>query len=111
MSLEATASDDVSKAAFVDKSSTQMNIVSLQLLCLVFLQKRSVKQLEVEIEDLGAHLNAYTSREQTCYYAKVLKNDVPKAVDILSDILQNSSLENHAIERERSVILREMQEV
>lgn len=75
------------------------------------LQKRSVKQLEVEIEDLGAHLNAYTSREQTCYYAKVLKNDVPKAVDILSDILQNSSLENHAIERERNVILREMQEV
>ena len=75
------------------------------------MQKRSVKQLEVEIENLGAHLNAYTSREQTCYYAKVLKNDVPKAVDILSDILQNSSLENHAIERERSVILREMQEV
>ena len=74
-------------------------------------QKRSVKQLEVEIEDLGAHLNAYTSREQTCYYAKVLKDDVPKAVDILSDILQNSSLENHAIERERNVILREMQEV
>ena len=70
-----------------------------------------MKQLEVEIENLGAHLNAYTSREQTCYYAKVLKNDVPKAVDILSDILQNSSLENHAIERERNVILREMQEV
>lgn len=65
----------------------------------------------MEIENLGAHLNAYTSREQTCYYAKVLKDDVPKAVDILSDILQNSSLENHAIERERNVILREMQEV
>ena len=80
--------------------------------CLLeWLQKRSVKQLEVEIENLGAHLNAYTSREQTCYYAKVLKDDVPKAVDILSDILQNSSLENHAIERERNVILREMQEV
>ena len=75
------------------------------------LQKRSVKQLEVEIENLGAHLNAYTSREQTCYYAKVFKKDVPAAVDILSDILQNSSLENHAIERERNVILREMQEV
>ena len=65
----------------------------------------------MEIENLGAHLNAYTSREQTCYYAKVFKKDVPAAVDILSDILQNSSLENHAIERERNVILREMQEV
>lgn len=78
---------------------------------LYVLQKRSVKQLEVEIENLGAHLNAYTSREQTCYYAKVFKKDVPAAVDILADILQNSSLENHAIERERNVILREMQEV
>ena len=73
-------------------------------------QSRSVRQLEVEIEDMGGHLNAYTSRETTCYYAKVFKADVPKAVDILSDILQNSRLEEAAIQRERDVILREMQE-
>ncbi len=60
---------------------------------------------------MGGHLNAYTSREITCYYAKVLKGDVPKAVEILSDILQNSDLDEQAIERERNVILREMQEV
>lgn len=60
---------------------------------------------------MGGHLNAYTSREITCYYAKVLKGDVPKAVQILSDILQNSDLDEQAIERERNVILREMQEV
>jgi predicted Zn-dependent peptidase len=41
----------------------------------------------------GAHLNAYTSREQTVYYAKCFKNDVPKAVEILADILQNSLLD------------------
>ena len=70
-----------------------------------------MRQLEVEIEDMGGHLNAYTSRETTCYYAKVFKADVPKAVDILSDILQNSRLEESAIQRERDVILREMQEV
>ncbi|KAK9846657.1 hypothetical protein WJX81_008604 [Elliptochloris bilobata] len=74
-------------------------------------KSRSVRQLEVEIEDMGGHLNAYTSRETTCYYAKVFKADVPKAVDILSDILQNSRLEESAIQRERDVILREMQEV
>jgi len=74
-------------------------------------QKRSTAALEQEVEDLGAHLNAYTSREQTTYYAKVASRDVPKAVDILSDILQNSSLEAGAIERERGVILREMEEV
>merc|ERR1711981_241863 len=73
--------------------------------------KRSQYQLEKEIEDLGGHLNAYTSREQTVYYAKVLKKDVAQATDILSDILQNSLLDPSAIERERSVILREMEEV
>lgn len=72
---------------------------------------RTVKQLEQEIEDMGGHLNAYTSREQTCYYAKVFEKDVPKALEILSDILQNSNLDDRAIERERDVILREMQEV
>lgn len=60
---------------------------------------------------MGGHLNAYTSREQTAYYAKVLEKDVGKAVDILSDILQNSTLEVGAIERERDVILREQEEV
>lgn len=72
---------------------------------------RTVRDLEVEIENMGGHLNAYTSREQTCYYAKVLDNHVPKAVEILSDILQNSNLDERAIERERGVILREMQEI
>lgn len=74
-------------------------------------KKRSVKQLEVEVENMGGHLNAYTSREHTCYYAKVSKESVGQAVDILADILQNSRLDEQSIERERSVILREMQEV
>ena len=60
---------------------------------------------------MGGHLGAYTSREQTTCYAKVLKKDVGAAVDILSDILQNSALEKSQIERERGVILREMEEV
>lgn len=60
---------------------------------------------------MGGHLNAYTSREQTAYYAKVFKGDIPRAVEILSDILQNSQLEERAIERERGVILREQEEV
>jgi processing peptidase subunit beta len=50
-------------------------------------------------------------RENTVYYAKAFNNDVPAAVDILSDILQNSKLEAQAIERERDVILREQEEV
>jgi processing peptidase subunit beta len=73
--------------------------------------KRSQLQLETEIENMGGHLNAYTSREQTVYYAKVLKKDVPQATELLSDILTNSTFSQAAVERERDVILREMEEV
>ncbi|KAF2731616.1 hypothetical protein EJ04DRAFT_554627 [Polyplosphaeria fusca] len=74
-------------------------------------QKRTQQQLELEIENMGGHLNAYTSRENTVYYAKSFNADVPATVDILADILQNSKLEPSAIERERDVILREQEEV
>ncbi|KAK5163828.1 hypothetical protein LTR04_002256 [Oleoguttula sp. CCFEE 6159] len=74
-------------------------------------EKRSQSQLELEIENMGGHLNAYTSRENTVYYAKSFNSDVPATVDILSDILQHSKLEEQAIERERDVILREQEEV
>ena len=60
---------------------------------------------------MGAHLNAYTGREQTVYYARCLSQDVSKMVEILSDIIQNSKLGESEIERERGVILREMQDV
>lgn len=73
--------------------------------------RRTQHALEIEIENMGGHLNAYTSRDQTVYYAKVFKQDLPRAMDILSDILQHSKLDEQAIERERSVILREMEEV
>ncbi|GAB2216113.1 hypothetical protein Droror1_Dr00023881 [Drosera rotundifolia] len=74
-------------------------------------EKRSARGLEVEIENMGGHLNAYTSREQTTYFAKVLDKDVNNALDVLADILQNSTFDEHRINRERDVILREMEEV
>lgn len=74
-------------------------------------EQRTQPQLELEIENMGGHLNAYTSREQTVYFAKVFKDDVGKAVEILSDILLHSKLDEAAIDRERDVILREMAEV
>merc|ERR1712036_110882 len=73
--------------------------------------RRTQQSLELEIENMGAHLNAYTSREQTVFYAKCLSADHGQAVGILADILQNSKLGEQEIERERGVILREMQEV
>ncbi|TPX54703.1 hypothetical protein PhCBS80983_g05829 [Powellomyces hirtus] len=74
-------------------------------------KSRTQVQLETQIENIGGHLNAYTSREQTVYYAKSLSSDVGTSVEILSDILQGSTLSQDAIERERDVILREAEEV
>jgi predicted Zn-dependent peptidase len=71
-------------------------------------KRRSALAIAEEIEAVGGHLNAYTSRESTAYYAKVLKEDVPLALDILSDILQYSTFEPSELERERTVILQEI---
>jgi predicted Zn-dependent peptidase len=61
-----------------------------------------------EIENVGGQLNAYTSRENTAYYARVLAEDLPLAADILADILQHSTFEPEELERERGVILQEI---
>ncbi|KAM4720790.1 cytochrome b-c1 complex subunit 1, mitochondrial [Rhinophrynus dorsalis] len=74
-------------------------------------KKRPQAVLEQEVESMGAHLNTYTTREQTAIYIKALSKDLPKAVEILADVVQNSSLEDSLIEKERQVILREMQEL
>ena len=74
-------------------------------------KNRTQTALEKEIENMGGHLNAYTSREQTVFFARVFKEDTGKAIDILADILQNSNFDQNLIDREKSTILREMQEV
>jgi predicted Zn-dependent peptidase len=71
-------------------------------------KRRSALAIAEEIEAVGGHLNAYTSRESTAYYAKVLKEDVGLALDILADILQYSTFEPNELERERMVILQEI---
>lgn len=73
--------------------------------------KRTRTSLEQEVENIGGHLNAYTSREQTVFYAKVTKEHVPQAMELLADILQNSKMQEQDIERERGVIMTEMREV
>ncbi|GIY80004.1 mitochondrial-processing peptidase subunit beta [Caerostris darwini] len=72
---------------------------------------RNQTSLELEVENMGAHLNACTSREQTIFQAKCLTKDVKRAIDILSDIIQSSKYGENEIEIERGVILREMQEI
>uniref|UniRef100_A0A8R1I393 Mitochondrial-processing peptidase subunit beta n=1 Tax=Caenorhabditis japonica TaxID=281687 RepID=A0A8R1I393_CAEJA len=73
--------------------------------------RRTRTGLELEVENIGAHLNAYTSRESTTYYAKCFTERLDQSVDILSDILLNSRLDSKDVKAERSVIIREMEEV
>ncbi len=70
--------------------------------------RRTASQIAEEIEAVGGHMNAYTSRESTAYYVKLLKDDAGLAVDVLSDILQYPSFAPDEMERERSVILQEI---
>lgn len=69
---------------------------------------RTARDIAEQIEAVGGYLNAATSREMTAYYARVLKGDVPLALDILSDILQNSIFDAEELERERAVIIQEI---
>lgn len=73
--------------------------------------KRTQEDIELEVENVGGQLNAYTSRENTVFVAKSFKKDVGKMADILGDVLQNSKLAEAHIERERGVILQEKAEV
>ncbi len=70
--------------------------------------RRSALQIAEEIEDVGGYINAYTSREVTAYYARVLKEDVPLAVDLIGDIVLNPVFDPREIEIERGVILQEI---
>lgn len=71
-------------------------------------KRRNAREISEEIEAVGGHLNAYTSREVTAYHATVLKEDVALAVDVLADILQNSTFDEDELERERAVVLQEI---
>ena len=70
--------------------------------------RRSALQIAEEIEDVGGYINAYTSRETTAYYARVLEEDVGLALDVVGDIVLNPAFDAADIETERHVILQEI---
>lgn len=65
-------------------------------------------ELSNEIEKLGGEFNAYTTNERTCFYIKILNKHFPKAVEILSDILCNSQFEEKILEKEKKVVIKEI---
>jgi len=106
--------ETVSLGAYVGSGSrhelAQENGVSHFLEHMAFkgTERRTAAEIAEEIEAVGGHLNAYTAREQTAYYVKVLKEDTALATDIIGDILTHSTFDPEELERERGVILQEI---
>jgi len=71
-------------------------------------KKRSAADIAKEMDSVGGILNAFTNREYTCFYAKVLEKHLPMAVDLLSDIFLNSVFDPEELEKERKVVLQEI---
>jgi len=106
--------ETVSVGVFVNTGSRnetpQINGISHFLEHMAFkgTAKRTARQIAEEFEGIGGRINAYTSKEKTVYYAKVLKQHAEFAVEFLADILQNSTFDQVELEKERGVILQEI---
>ena len=70
--------------------------------------RRSAKEISSSIENLGGGINAYTTNEFTSFYAKVVDEDLPLAVDVLSDVITSAVVSNEEFETERNVVFQEM---
>ena len=108
------SADTVAVGAWVDVGARfedpKLNGVSHFLEHMAFkgTERRTALQIAQEIENVGGYMNAYTSRERTAYYAKVLKEDWVLGLDIVSDILQNSTFNKEELERESGVVIQEI---
>ena len=105
-----TASLGVWVGAGTRHETASMNGVSHLLEHMAFkgTKRRNPAEIAIAIENVGGIMNAYTSREQTAYYAKIMADDTPLALDVISDILCNSTFPAEELERERQVILQEI---
>ncbi len=73
--------------------------------------KRSAKRISEDIESLGGYLNAFTSKEHTCYYGRGLSQHLPKTFEVLSDMIQNSLFRKSDINKEAGVIIDELLDI
>src|ERR1700752_1988676 len=71
-------------------------------------ERRDARAIAESLESLGGHLDAFTSREQVCFYARVLGEHLPQVVDVVADIVCHSRFDQHDLEREKSVVHEEI---
>ena len=71
-------------------------------------ENRTTREIAVEMDAIGGQVNAFTSKECTCYYAKVIAEHLPRAMELLTDLLLNAKMDEEEFEKERGVILEEI---
>ena len=71
-------------------------------------ENRTTKEIAVEMDAIGGQVNAFTSKECTCYYAKVIAEHLPRATELLADLLLRAKMDAEEFEKERGVILEEI---
>jgi predicted Zn-dependent peptidase len=71
-------------------------------------KNRNVREIAQSLESLGGYLNAFTTKEQTCFYSRVLDEHLPEAMDVLADLILNSTLKREELEREKLVVIEEL---
>ena len=104
----------VSMGIFVDvgcvKETAETNGYSHFIEHLVFkgTKKRTCLQISEEIDDIGANINAYTSKDSTCFYTKSAAGDLEKCMDVLSDMYFNATIPEDELEREKGVVIEEI---
>ena len=106
--------NSVSVGLWVENGSRNENITSsgishfIEHMLFKGTSSRTAKQIAEEIEDVGGQINAFTSREATCFYIKALDTYLELSLDILSDMLFNSNFAEDEIEKEKGVIIEEI---
>ena len=104
----------VSLGVFVDvgcvKEDAETNGYSHFIEHLVFkgTERRTCLQISEEIDDIGASINAYTSKDSTCFYTKSSSDDLEKCMDVLSDMYFNATIPEDELEREKGVVIEEI---
>ncbi len=97
------------RAGSVDESDMNLGISHfIEHMLFKGTQKRSAKKIAEDVDRIGGHMNAFTGKEATCYYIKVLGENLEKAIDILIDMFTNSKFDQDELDKERSVIFEEI---
>lgn len=90
--------------------NTENNGISHYIEHMIFkgTETRTASQIAESLESVGGHLNAFTGKELTCYYAHILDENLPIAVEVIADILSHSVFDEHEMEKEKQVIIEEL---